>query len=567
MRMPTDSRRLGLGVRRGIRNPARTRFSRLSVGLLGVLGVLLVAAVLADAPGGGVVKAASATELPDGGAPSLAGSASNAPAGESAAPAVAPGADVQDDAAPSEAAGGAPAEPPRRCLPRFPSDPQVSDPSPAAVAVELSRAMYDCASEVGLAFATDAEAIAALLSRGLGGPLLLVDGWFDDALIGEIVRLAPERIVLAGFHERILPRSLAGLDVEPVPVDPSATVAPDVAGHDRLWIVDDADAAAALAALGHPIGVGAVAVSGDFRAASPEIRARIAAAAEVELLSNFGEDAAWQLEVVRRGEELPGGGLLMFDIDPARRLVAMYGHPASSGLGVLGEQGAAAGVERLKQIVVGYGEDGARVVPTFEIITTVASAHPGPDGDYSSETARDVIRPWIEIAAANEMYVVLDLQPGRTDFLTQAKIYEEFLRLPHVGLALDPEWRLKPHQVHMRQVGTVDAAEINQVSEWLAALVRREALPQKLVVLHQFEWKMITNRHLIETPPELAVLIHMDGFGTQGVKQSTWNVLTAAPDADKFWWGWKNFYDEDTPTARPDRVLGLTPPALFVSYQ
>ena len=309
------------------------------------------------------------------------------------------------------------------------------------------------------------------------------------------------------------------------------------------------------------------AVSGDFRAASPEIRARIAAAAEVELLSNFGEDAAWQLEVVRRGEEHPGGGLLMFDIDPARRLVAMYGHPASSGLGVLGEQGAAAGVERLKQIVVGYGEDGARVVPTFEIITTVASAHPGPDGDYSSETARDVIRPWIEIAAANEMYVVLDLQPGRTDFLTQAKIYEEFLRLPHVGLALDPEWRLKPHQVHMRQVGTVDAAEINQVSEWLAALVRREALPQKLVVLHQFEWKMITNRHLIETPPELAVLIHMDGFGTQGVKQSTWNVLTAAPDADKFWWGWKNFYDEDTPTARPDRVLGLTPPALFVSYQ
>ena len=42
------------------------------------------------------------------------------------------------------------------------------------------------------------------------------------------------------------------------------------------------------------------------------------------------------------------------------------------------------------------------------------------------------------------MYVVLDLQPGYTDFLAQAQRYEEFLAQPHVGLALDPEWRLAP---------------------------------------------------------------------------------------------------------------------------
>ena len=98
----------------------------------------------------------------------------------------------------------------------------------------------------------------------------------------------------------------------------------------------------------------------------------------------------------------------------------------------------------------------------------------------------------------------------------------------------------------MRQVGTVDAAEINRVSEWLAGLVREEALPQKLLIVHQFHFSMITNRHRIETPPELAVLIHMDGHGTQGHKQDTWDALTAAPDADGFYWGWKNFYDEDS---------------------
>ena len=75
-----------------------------------------------------------------------------------------------------------------------------------------------------------------------------------------------------------------------------------------------------------------------------------------------------------------------------------------------------------------------------------------------------------------------------SDFLTQAKQYEEFLRMPHVGLAMDPEWRLKPNEVHLRQIGTVDAEEINQVVAWLAGIVREEGLPQKLLIVHQFRF-------------------------------------------------------------------------------
>ena len=288
------------------------------------------------------------------------------------------------------------------------------------------------------------------------------------------------------------------------------------------------------------------------------------------MLSDLGDDAAWQLEVVRRNEELPGGGLLLFgpgDESPSRRMVAVYGHPLTRTLGVLGEQGPAATVERLRSIAQGYGADGLAVLPTFEIITTVASASAGTDGDYSSMTNRDAIRPWIETAAANGVYVVLDLQPGRSDFLSQAKKYEEFLRLPHVGLALDPEWRLKPDQVHLTQIGTVDAAEINRVVDWLAGIVREEALPQKLLIVHQFRFSMITNRAQIKTPSELAVLIHMDGQGSLSAKYNTWNSLTGLADADRFWWGWKNFYDEDSPMATPQQVLELSPEIVFVSFQ
>ena len=340
--------------------------------------------------------------------------------------------------------------------------------------------------------------------------------------------------------------------------------------YDRVWIVDDAEYAATSAAAADQAGVGVVAATGDLRALPRSAREAISAASEVEVLSDLGEDAAWQLKVIRRGEELPGGGLLLFepgDESPGRRLVAAYGHPSTAGLGVLGEQGPEDAVERLRSIAEGYGEDGLAVLPTFEIIATVASASPGADGNYSNVTDREVIRPWIEAAAANGVYVVLDLQPGRSDFLSQAKHYEEFLRLPHVGLALDPEWRLKPHQVHLAQIGTVDSAEINQVVDWLAGIVRDEALPQKLLIVHQFRLAMITNREQIETPPELAVLIHMDGQGSLAAKYNTWNSLTGRADVDRFYWGWKNFYDEDRPMATPEQVLDRSPKIVFVSFQ
>ena len=334
-----------------------------------------------------------------------------------------------------------------------------------------------------------------------------------------------------------------------------------------MWLVADSQQTTQLSALGYQTGEPVIVATGDLRALPFEAREMISYASEVKMGPGLDEEAVWQLEVIRRGHQIPGGGLLMFGAGFDRRLVALYGHPSTSDLGALGEQGPDEGVGRLQTIAASYDADGSVVLPAFEIIATVASADAGGDGDYSAMTARDVIRPWIETAAANDMYVVLDLQPGRTDFLTQAKVYEEFLRLPHVGLALDPEWRLKPHQVHLAQVGTVDAAEINQVVEWLAGVVRENALPQKLLIVHQFKLSMITNRQHIDTPPELAVLIQMDGQGSMRAKYRAWDTFTNQPDADQFHWGWKNFYDEDRPNATPEQVLELTPTAEFVSFQ
>jgi len=108
------------------------------------------------------------------------------------------------------------------------------------------------------------------------------------------------------------------------------------------------------------------------------------------------------------------------------------------------------------------------------------------------------------------MYVVLDLQPGRADFLTQARRYTGLLWLPGVGLALDVEWHLEPGQKPLRQIGGVDAADINAVTAWLAGLTATAHLPQKLLVLHQFRLSMIRNEPNLDTShPQIQLLIHM----------------------------------------------------------
>ena len=128
------------------------------------------------------------------------------------------------------------------------------------------------------------------------------------------------------------------------------------------------------------------------------------------------------------------------------------------------------------------------------------------------------------------MIVLLDLQPGRADLLDQARRYEPLLRLPHVGLAVDPEWKLGRRQQPLGQIGSIDAAEINRTSAWLAELVRDEDLPQKLFVVHQFRLSMIGREHLLRTDrPELALLVHMDGQGGAAQKLATWRVGEGRP--------------------------------------
>ena len=77
---------------------------------------------------------------------------------------------------------------------------------------------------------------------------------------------------------------------------------------------------------------------------------------------------------------------------------------------------------------------------------------------------------------------------------------------------------------------------------------------------------MVSNRETLRTPPELAVTIHVDGFGNQQQKLDTWNALASAEDP--WWFGFKLFYDEDTDMFTPSEVLEFADPAVdLITYQ
>jgi hypothetical protein len=274
---------------------------------------------------------------------------------------------------------------------------------------------------------------------------------------------------------------------------------------------------------------------------------------------------AARVRVAETGVQLPGGGQVLF---PARRIVALYGNPGTPALGALGQQGLIASIARAKATAARYADlSKVPVIPAFEIIATVAQASPGRSGTYSYESSVASLRPWITAASKAGLYVTLDLQPGRASLLTQAKKYSSLLKLPNVGLALDPEWKLQPGQLPLRQIGSVSVSEVNAVANWLAELTARYRLPQKLLELHEFRLTMIQNVQRLDTRhDDLAIVINMDGQGAPGVKQQTWRAVVAnAPRGVYF--GWKDFYVKDTPMLGPRQTIRHRPAPVLISYQ
>jgi hypothetical protein len=252
---------------------------------------------------------------------------------------------------------------------------------------------------------------------------------------------------------------------------------------------------------------------------------------------------------------------------PARRIVSYYGNPLAPVMGVLGEPPLERMLARLKEQVDAYAAaDPSRPIqPALELVTVVAQNNPGPGGLYRLRMDTDLIEEVARWAESNGYLLILDIQVGRSKVGPEVESLLPFLRRPYVHLALDPEFAMSPTEVPGEVIGTHDAADVNTAIRILADLVTAEQLPPKLLVVHRFTERMLTNYRKVQADSRVQVVVVMDGFGSPELKTRHYDDLVVGQRVQ--YTGFKLFYQQDKPLMTPKQVLELDPSPDLVIYQ
>ena len=249
-------------------------------------------------------------------------------------------------------------------------------------------------------------------------------------------------------------------------------------------------------------------------------------------------------------------------------IIAFYGKPGAVRMGILGEYRK----EELAVMLDGYvrlydGHNGERgAVGAFYIIYGTV----WPAGEIGILADR-VVKEWVEFAAERGMLVFLDHQIGKYTVEQATAKLLPWLEYPNVHLALDPEWRTT---VPMQEIGSITGDELNAAQRMVDEYLRDNGLPGlRMLVVHQFNRKMIAARERVRADFDRVVLIHnSDGFGSPALKRLSYAMNAEATNMPLK--GFKLFFKSkwpgagyDEPLLKPEEVLSLAPRPVLIMYQ
>ena len=249
-------------------------------------------------------------------------------------------------------------------------------------------------------------------------------------------------------------------------------------------------------------------------------------------------------------------------------ILAFYGHPNSKNMGILGRYSIEELDAKLTELAGEYeaASGGRTVLKAFYLIYGTVWPE-GEIGILKDET----LKRYIEYALERDILVFIDHQIGRYDPVNSLKRMLPWLSYPNVHLALDPEWRTsKP----MREIGTVTADELNRAQQAMEDYIIENNIPgERLLVIHQFNWRMISSRETVKSDFRRVRLVHCaDGFGAPHIKRAAYAYNAEAANMPVK--GFKLFYNfgipgagYDSPLLSPKEVYALTPRPYVIMYQ
>ncbi|RYZ21241.1 MAG: hypothetical protein EOO16_13840 [Chitinophagaceae bacterium] len=287
----------------------------------------------------------------------------------------------------------------------------------------------------------------------------------------------------------------------------------------------------------------------------------------VKYITNGDTSGRWPV----KGAPYPLPGAIL----PFYRPIAYYGNLYSNKMGALGKWPKAQMIPNLLAEVKKWNEADTVIksIPCLHYIAVTAQGAPGKDGKWRYRMPLHQIDTILNWAKEINAIVFIDVQIGLSTLQDEIPLFEKYLSLPNVHLGIDPEFAMlgkggkKPGSV----IGTVDAADVNYVSGYLADIVRKNNLPPKMFMVHRFTKGMVTNYQNIKLRPEVQVVMDMDGWGPPDLKKGTYRYWINEQPVQ--FTGFKLFYVNDTEKSGQkemmsrEQVLGLKPMPVYIQYQ
>ena len=263
---------------------------------------------------------------------------------------------------------------------------------------------------------------------------------------------------------------------------------------------------------------------------------------------------------------LPRGGR---DVFPRYRLVGYAGVTGASTLGRLGTGPLDQRVTEIERRAKPYAA-GREILPVVEVIATVVQGSPGRDGEYRVRLTDAQIAKYHKAARKHRAVMLLNLQPGRSESITETKAFQKWLKEPDVGVALDPEWAMDRGQRPGGVYGHTTGAELDEVARYLSGLVKQYNLPEKVMVYHEVARSVVRKESDLKDHDGVVAIKSVDGLGHPGPKKNTYRVVNKT--TPKFVHvGFKLFFTEDRRHGgrlmTPNEVLGLKPPPEYVMFE
>lgn len=285
----------------------------------------------------------------------------------------------------------------------------------------------------------------------------------------------------------------------------------------------------------------------------------------IKKLANGDTTGKWPV----KNQPYPIDGAIL----PFKRIVVYYGNLHSKKMGALGEYAPKEMWQHLEKEVKNWekADPSTPVQVGLHYIAAVASGTPGKDGKYINRMGNKQIDSVLAIARMRPNTIVfLDLQVALSNLKAEIPHIEKYLELPNVHLGIDPEFSMKDGTIPGKKIGTYDAADINYVSGYLADMVKRLNLPPKILVVHRFTRKMVTNSTQIKLRPEVQIVMHMDGWGEPDLKLGTYRHFIYGEPVQ--FTGFKLFYKNDLKKApnrlmTPEELMKLKPLPVYIQYQ